>query len=231
MKAYSIVIKDNDISEFGFKNLIESSKQVNNEFEIERFNAITPQTVNETLEKYKLKWNYPWEGSILDPWTGLRKSAYGEKNKLKRIACSLSHFLLWKKCSDIGENILILEHDTKFIHKLDVSKLEVSEFKIIGINDPTNSTFAANIYKDKITNFTKEIDKVPLITSKEIPQGLAGNSAYYIQPEAADYMIDLCYKYGVWPNDAIMCQQLCPWLGVTKTFYTESQNLKSTTSL
>ena len=44
-------------------------------------------------------------------------------------------------------------------------------------------------------------------------------------------MISLVKEYGAWPNDAIMCRQLIFGLGVTKTYYTKTQNMKSTTTL
>jgi hypothetical protein len=64
----------------------------------------------------------------------------------------------------------------------------------------------------------------------EVAQGIAGNSAYIIKPWAAKELIEKVYEYGMWPNDAIMCQQIVPWLGVTKLYYTKVQGLRSTTS-
>jgi len=56
-------------------------------------------------------------------------------------------------------------------------------------------------------------------------------SAYIIKPAGAKKLIELVKQYGLWPNDAIMCRQLVPRLGVTRKFYTNIQGLKSTTSL
>ena len=229
MKSFAITIENHPVSEHGFSVLEDSSNKLGNEFIIERFPASTPADVEPQLKEFGLKWNYPWEGSILDPWTGLRKSAYGERNRLARIACSLSHFRLWKKCVDINDDLLVLEHDAMFIRKLSPEALLVSTYGIIGINDPHLSTFAYQRYDEFIQGNKDEVQKVPMIASKEIPQGLAGNSAYLIKPIAAKHMIDLCYRYGLWPNDAIMCQQLCNFLAVTRTYYTQTQNLKSTT--
>jgi hypothetical protein len=70
----------------------------------------------------------------------------------------------------------------------------------------------------------------PWIDKPVVPQGLAGNSAYIIKPAGAKQMLDLVNEFGLWPNDAIMCRQLVPKLGVTRKFYTTRQNIKSTTT-
>jgi len=44
-------------------------------------------------------------------------------------------------------------------------------------------------------------------------------------------MIELAQEHGMWPNDALMCYQLVPKLGVTRNFYTRIQGLRSTTTL
>ena len=231
MKTYAIVIKDNNISQNGFHALVASSKGVGNGFQIDRFDAVVPSQVDSLLKAKKLIWNYPDVGSILDPWTELRKSAYGGRDPKKRVGCALSHFLLWESCVETNEPILVLEHDSVFVRKFDPTSILDSSFGIVGINSPIQATFAFDRYDQMVQQRKEEIQPVPMLASKEVPQGLPGNSAYVIKPHAAKHLIDLCYKYGLWPNDAIMCQQLCNFLGVSKTYYTRVQGLKSTTTL
>lgn len=231
MKALAIVIRGNDISENGFNTLVTSSEAVDNDFHIELFEAVTAPNVDDLLKLKRLKWNYPNVGSVLDPWTGMRKTAYGGRDHRKRIGCALSHFLLWEACVQTNEPLIILEHDSAFILRLDPQPLLDSKYGVIGINSPLHATFAFNRYHEMVQNNPDELQPPPMLASKEIPQGLAGNSAYVIKPYAAKHLIELCYKYGLWPNDAIMCQQLCNFLGVSKTYYTQVQGLKSTTTL
>ena len=231
MDTYAIVIRNHEVSESGFFNLNNSSVGVGNLFTIKRFDAVVPDMVPDLLKQLNIEWNYPTSGSVLDPWTGLRKTSYGEKDLRRRIACSLSHFLLWQKCVENDTPLLVLEHDAMFNIHFDCDGILDSKYGIVGINNPTNATFAAEHYIRLTQQQQGEIVPVPMLTSKEIPQGLAGNSAYVIKPKAAKHLIELCYIYGLWPNDAIMCQQLCDFLGVTKTYYTQVQGLKSTTSL
>ena len=66
MKAVCIVVKDNKISESGYNKLVETSKQVGNEFDILKWNAITHETVDNFMLNANIKWNYPWKGSEQD---------------------------------------------------------------------------------------------------------------------------------------------------------------------
>lgn len=230
MKAYAIVIRDNQISQEGFKRLKKSSVDVGNDFSIHEFEAITPEYVDATLAEHGLKWNYPWEGQVIDFASGLKKSAYQTRNPKARIACALSHYLLWKKCSVLDEPLLILEHDACFVNKLDLDP-EFIRANILGINNPLGCTRRAQQYYDAIVGSALYETLVPWIDDQTVPQGLAGNSAYIIKPAGARHMLKLVKEYGLWPNDAIMCRQLVPKLGVSTKFYTRCQNLRSTTTL
>ena len=119
MEAYVITMANNEVSLKGFKNLEASSRKVNNSFNINKFDAIVPGMVKAITLGNGLKWNYPWSGSQSDIKSGLVKSAYATSNPETRIACALSHWLLWNKCIKEYTPLLILEHDSFFLHKLD----------------------------------------------------------------------------------------------------------------
>jgi len=232
MKAFAIVVPDNKISMAGFTELKESYKKYGHDDGIETHHAIPVEKVDGFAGGNGLVWNYPWEGQLLDIKSGLLKSAYRTADKRKRISCFLSHWYLWQKCKTLDETILILEHDSRFIKRLPAdSTFEKSAYDIIGINDPSMSTRKSKIYHDKILENTEFFQPVPRIDEFNIPQGLAGNSAYVIKPAGAKLMLDLSQEYGMWPNDALMCYQLVPRLGVTRNFYTRIQGLRSTTTL
>lgn len=230
MKAVAIVVKDNEVAEFGYSKLIESSASVGNDFNILRWNAITPDQVDWVLENAGLRWNYPWEGEVIDFATGLVKRAYPTANPKARIACACSHYVLWHECADKNETMLILEHDALFVHSIDFDPDETGA-DIIGINNPLGATRRAKMFYDKVLESDRKFQLTPWIDDMKVPQGLAGNSAYIIKPRGAKALMSLVEKYGLWPNDAIMCRQLLSKLGVTRKFYTIVQGLKSTTSL
>lgn len=230
MKAYAIVIKGNKVSMDGYDTLVESSKSVGNDFEIENYQATTPEFADVTLKGNGLKWTYPWEGQTIDFASGLTLSAYPTTYRERRIACFMSHFRLWHECKKINEPIIVFEHDAIFVHKLDPEPIINSKYDVIGINNPLMATRKAQLYHKMVKENNEEIQPVPSIDEWNIPQGLAGNSAYIIKPNGAKNLIDAADQYGAWPNDALMCKQIIPNLGVTRKFYTKVQGLPSTTT-
>ena len=230
MKAVSIVIKDNEVSELGYSKLVESSKAVGNDFEIAKYDAVVPTDVDGVMTALGLKWNYPWEGEVVDYATGLVKTAYKTANPKARMACACSHYYWWNHSYYTDSTILILEHDANFINKIDFDPADVKA-DIIGINNPLGATRKSQLFYDKVIQSTIHYPLTPMVDNVYIPQGLAGNSAYIVKPEGAKQMLELVKQYGLWPNDAIMCRQLIPKLSVSRKFYTNIQGLKSTTSL
>lgn len=233
MKAFAIVIDDHQVSEFGFERLVESSERVGNNFEIERFQAITPLNVDSAMRAWSVKWNWPAEGSITDIVAGLEKRAY-EGNVKARQACAMSHYIVWRAAIDLQESIMVLEHDAAFIQSANPLWDAKLRFPIVGINNPLKATRKAQVFYDEVvklgTSHHTEVETPWVDTNRLVPQGLAGNSAYIITPEGAVEMARLVNQYGLWPNDALMCKQLLPnKLGVTTKFYTVIQNLQSTT--
>ena len=230
MKAYVITIEGNEVSENGSRTCIESSWQHKNEFSIKKFDASIPENVDYEMQNFLLEWDYPWSGEVLDFASGLKKTAYQTRNPKARIACALSHYRLWKKSVEEMEDILVLEHDAVFISKVPYNRILDTQYGIIGLNDPRGATRKSSAFHSMVQNGMNEVTQVPRIDAQNVPQGLAGNSAYIIKPWAADEMINLVNEYGLWPNDAIMCYQLFPLLGVTRKYYTRLQGLQSTTT-
>lgn len=229
MKAYAIVIRNDPISERGFNQLHVSSEQVANEFEVERFDASTRDNVVDQFKKLHVDWTWPWMGTSLCFKTGLTMSAYKTVDMNKRVACFMSHYRLWNKCLQEDEQILVLEHDAQFIEKLPAD-IDIGRFNIVGINDPRGATRRSREFYNNIVHRENDIQPVPQIDAYNVPQGLAGNSAYIIKPRGAKDLIAKVKEIGAWPNDALMCYQNIANMGVTKTFYTKVQGLPSTTT-
>ena len=230
MKAYAIVVKDNETSQQGYAKLVESFWNVKNEIPLVMFEALTPDNVEKAMRDNKIQWNYPWEGSVVDFATGLTKNAYRTKNPKARMACGMSHFSLWQLCYETNETLIIQEHDCVWLSKIDFDPDDTG-YQIIGLNNPLGSTRKSKMYHEKIISNAQPFQLAPYVDDDiKVPQGLAGNSCYMIKPRGAEQLISLVYKYGLWPNDAIMCRQLVNGLGVSKKFYTRVQGLPSTTS-
>ena len=228
---------ENPVSMAAFEKLQNSSRMHDNDFSPDMFEATTAFNVKDHMTKLLLKWDYPWEGTVTDLKTGLKKTAYPTKSHWNRIACAVSHYRLWAMCAKIDKPILILEHDAIFTKKFARYNniLEDTQYDIIGINNPIGNTRRSNQFHDilqKTEPFSSsgDIVKIPKIDSFDVPQGLAGNSAYIIKPRGAVSCIKAAQSYGLWPNDALMCDQLIRRMGVTKVYYTDTQKVVSTTT-
>ena len=230
-----ITMVNHEASMEAFTKLQDSSYRVRNDFRPEIFEATVNDNAVDHLSKLLLEWNYPWEGVVTDLKTGLKKSAYPTRNRLNRIACAISHYRLWALCVKTNKPILIMEHDAIFIQRLRYNNLlEDKHYNIIGINNPIGNTRKSHefhsILQQSVDRENTGIVPVPTIDSFDIPQGLAGNSAYIIKPRGARMCIKAASEHGLWPNDALMCKQLIPHMGVTKTYYTNTQRVVSTTT-
>ena len=230
-----ITMTDNKVSMEAFGKLQDSSHSVGNDFRPEIFEATIAENAEDHLSKLLLEWNYPWEGVVTDLKTGLKKSAYPTRNRLNRIACAISHYRLWAVCVKTDKPMLIMEHDAIFIQRLRYDNLlEDNHYNIIGINNPIGNTRKSHefhkILQQSVDRENTGIVPVPTIDNFDIPQGLAGNSAYIIKPKGARMCIKAASEHGLWPNDALMCKQLIPHMGVTKAYYTNTQRVVSTTT-
>jgi hypothetical protein len=217
MKAYIITIFDNQDSVKHANICLQSIKDTNSDLDAQLFSAITPDTM------FNVTWTWPARKKQTCNKTGLILTAYKNADINKRIACAQSHYMLWKKCVELNETICILEHDAFFIKKFNLTDFSGGA---MSINSPLDATFKDREYDSLLENKENE---VPWVTEINIPQGLPGNSAYIIKPWAAKKAIELQDTVGWWPNDAILCKQLCSWLTVYKPYFTILQNIKSTT--
>lgn len=229
-----ITIKGGEISESAAEKFMESARthSVTNVVNLFRFDAIIPDQVQPMMKELNLSWNYPWKGSVFDMKSGLKKSAYHTNVPRRRIACFLSHYLLWKECAEKEESMFIFEHDALFTGPIPLEILQESKYSIIGLNSPMGATRKPTMFHKYVQERGEGVVNCPKIDLDHIPQGIAGNSAYYIKPQGAKKLLSLVDEYGAWPNDAIMCRQLLfGMLGVLNPYCTKIQGTKSTTTL
>lgn len=234
MQARSIVIEHHVISEQGFEALQQSSKQVGNDFEIERFAAFDDVMAHRFMSDLMngVRWTYPWEGETFDIPSGMTLRAYPTRRPLARVGCFLSHYHLWRECAEANEPFLILEHDAIFLRKLDVDALPPLKDIAISLNDPRGATRKSGLFHEKLQQSNKAFVPCPWIDPDDyVPQGLPGNSAYIIGPEIAKKAVETVKMKGAWPNDALLCNQLFPKsLFCARDYVTGLQDLPSTTT-
>ena len=218
MNAYVITIPGHKDSQAHADVCIKSIIDTQSEIDVQKFDAITPDNM------WEVDWKWPYTKKKTCPTTGMTLKAYKTYDMTKRIAAAGSHYALWQKCVELDAPIMILEHDAIFTKQFIPFEFDGLA---ISINDPDHATFNSKLYN---TLDNSGVQEVPWVADESIPQGLPGHSAYILKPEGAKKIIELQDTIGWWPNDAIMCKQLCPWLRVHKPYYTKVQGIKSTTS-
>ena len=236
LKGYIITLDNNQESVEATHKCIGSIRNTKSEIDPSVFVATVPRQIKRHLEEIDMGgvvWTYPLtkEEDGLDIKTGLYLRHYPTKKISNRTACMVSHMRLWHKCATGKKPIIILEHDAIFTRKFVFEPLE-KEFKggILGLNDPRGATRRSDVFHN-VASSKMGLQPVPSVDDVEVPQGLAGNSAYLITPKGAKKLLDKVREVGLWPNDAVMCKQFFPWMQVVYPYYTTIQRgLKSTTT-
>lgn len=238
IKACAIRVRDNIISETQSENLIRSSEDIENPFTINVIDAATPEDINQLMLRHGVRWNYPWINEEYDDEIKVFKRPYKTKKQEAKIACALSHYLLWKQCTIEKIPFLILEHDSVFLRQLSSDALKMinaSNKMFIGINDPRRATRRAPDFHKAVQKTSNEniVVECPWVEKDfSVIQGLAGGSAYIIKPKGASALIDAVNRFGLWHNDAFICHQMFPqMLGVTKTYFTKIQDRAISTTV
>lgn len=236
MKAFIISMINNHESTVATRMVIQSIKETKSKLEPIILPATIPDTIGIDIRNIGMSgiaWTYPIDQHQdgLDMKTGLRLTHYPTANHSNRVACMVSHMRAWQKAIDLDETIVVLEHDALFMRKFKPKDL-TEEWKggIIGLNDPRGATRRSQEFHRQVVS-QEGLQSVPTIDEMDVPQGLAGNSAYMISPKGAKKLLDKVREVGMWPNDALMNKQFFPWLQVVYPYYTTIQKgLKSTTT-
>lgn len=193
---------------------------------------------------HTIKVGYPLveKDNRLDLATGLQLNAYRAKNPLKIVACTISHMRAWAQACKTNRMIMVLEQDAYFIRQFKIGEITQADdndrtWGAIGINFPEaghtrrRDDYVNGMDKYLLDNPNKILAPVSTINKigeAPVPQGLAGNSAYVIKPWAARELLAKTLELGIWPNDALMCKELFPWIRQALYPYTHIQ--ESTTS-
>jgi len=156
MKTFLIRLKDNIDSVKSAEQAVLSAKKVGYTDNIEMFDAVLPLEWKEVLPfENNFNW-YPRPDNVA--------------------ACFASHYLLWKKCIELNEPILILEHDAIFIDSIP---------KDLEFDMCLNLGRPSYIKPDKLNYIEPEKG---ISTLKQ--ENFLGHHAYAISPKAAKIFCD-----------------------------------------
>ena len=215
LDAFAITLEGHAYSEASAARCIETAAE--HGLAVQKFRAVPACEAEAVMQAHGLRWTWGYGGSLKHhPYPG---------GRLARIGCAMSHYLLWKKCAEEGE-MLILEHDAVFQRRLP----DIEWKGICQINDPTGATPKGAWWAEQMGKRGPGVWPKTRIFDDSRPDGLAGNSAYLLKPWAAKGLIEAYQQQGVWPNDATMCIQHFPYLQELYPFITRVEQKESTTS-
>lgn len=220
------------------KRLRKSIKDTESEVDLKIFRASTPETMEEDLKNMTYfdwrnwRWNWPMspDEEGLDILTGVYKKMYRAENQLKVIACAVSHMRVWDEICKDDQSAIVLESDALFTRKFTTMRKGLG---VVGLCDPRGATRKAAKFHE-VVSFSKSVKFAPHVNDDgedPVPQGLAGGSAYWLEPRVAKEFLDKIPETGMWPNDAFMCKENFLALRVVYPYYTKVQGTKSTTTL
>lgn len=186
MKSFIITLCDNPESLQSANKAIESAKHVGYTHEIQLFNAVTPEQ---------------WQDIL--PYRNLFNASPRPDNHYQRSrpdsvgACFASHYLLWKKCVELAEPILILEHDAVFKHNIP----DIDFDMCVNFGRPS-------FVRPKKMNY---VDLEEGLQPLEQPH-FFGHHAYAIKPDAAEIFVNDVETRVLIPNDVWVDKKTYPWL-------------------
>ena len=202
MKSFIIRLKNNS-----FSNKLAEETQVScKKFNLDAVFFDGIQLVDiKNLEKYNLKIN-----------TNQKPITLGT------IGCFLSHWTLWRQCSEDSSSYLILEHDAIVLKDPRKIENEVKEVCHLDAFIPFNSSLPSdseehflkyntnvNLEKNGITEYPKNSfypeDK---LTEELGTFSFRGAYGYLLKPAAAKKLIDFCNEVGVLPADRAICDKI-----------------------
>ena len=186
MRTFIITLIHNPDSVRSTNQAIQSAKDVGYDEPIEIFEAVTPDKWRDILPVENINF------TLMDPKTGAQ---FGRPENLG--ACFASHYLLWKKCVELNEPILILEHDAIFVDNLP----DIDFDMCVNFGRPSHLRPFEMVYEDLKDGLNK-------ITQLNF----FGHHAYALKPEAAKRFIEDVKTRELLANDIWVNRDVYPWL-------------------
>lgn len=195
MKSFHIVLAGHKLGEeLGYKN-IEIAKSFG--LDAELFSGIPGNNCKHIFKENKIRNGFRGMSSI------------GQRG------CFLSHYLLWKKCLELNETIVILEHDGVFLRPLpdniednfiDVCRLEAFQHW-----NENYETQTANSITNSVNYQKPDTEFYDTVTGKFY----VGYYGYLIKPSGAKKLIEHAKTVGAIPVDMFVGTNIVDIVSVT----------------
>jgi len=195
MKSFHIILKDHKLGEeLGNKN-IAIAKQFG--LDANLFEAVPGNDCSHLFKQHKVR----------PPHT----------RKLGHHGCFMSHFLLWKKCIELNETIVILEHDGVFLRTLP-DNIEDNFLDICRLD-------SCCAWKDSYEDDIQAVLDNPIgyfkpdtvYKEKAFGNFYIGQYGYLIKPQAAEKLVKRAKQIGAHAVDMFIGTQVVDIVSVNST--------------
>lgn len=183
MKTFIITLSSNEESVKSAERTRQSAKNVGYNEPIEKFEAVLPTE---------------WQTVLLGGMENEHNAYFQRYKRPDNVAaCFASHYLLWKKCVELNEPILILEHDAIF-----KDNIPDIDFKMcINLGRPSYIQPHQVVYEEPSYGVHKLVQK-----------NFLGHHAYAIKPEAAQILCQDAESRHLDANDIFVNSDRYFWL-------------------
>ena len=126
-------------------------------------------------------------------------SKYNEKKRfarkghymsLSQLGCCASHYLLWQKCIELNQGIIVLEDDaiihSNFLEALEFISSDKNHFEFLWLSPP------APAKRNQKGKMIYSLDKIKITRYKE---GWGNATGYFITPKSAKKLLDYCEEW------------------------------------
>ena len=126
-------------------------------------------------------------------------SKYNEKKRfarkghymsLSQLGCFASHYLLWQKCFELNQGIIVLEDDaiihSNFLEALEFISSDKNHFEFLWLSPP------APAKRNQKGKMIYSLDKIEITRYKE---GWGNATGYFITPKSAKKLLDYCEEW------------------------------------
>ena len=176
MKSFVIYLPEIENTVTASKVAMQSAKNFG--LDVELFVGYTPKRADEYITKEKLK--------MYDPGPKL----FRIKNKKGGVrGCMISHLNIWKKCIELNEPIVVLEHDSKV-----VSNTFLQPFDDV-----------LHLDNDRWIEPDPDLGTEPIVQDfdwfRKGERQLKGTYGYVVKPHAAKRLVQGAYEDGITASD------------------------------
>lgn len=187
MKSFIICLKGNKISETHADDCVRQAAKFG--LNVEYFNAINGKSYEKHLKRLNIGPRYKFK-----------------KGRAGVFGCFLSHYYLWKECSQENVPYLILEHDGYLLRPLPVDILDQFDdvLKLDG-HDPYSKAYDSCFEQEKNETEIKILkyhnSQAKFLEKNQTGNYMRGAYAYIIKPHAAKKIVDWISENGFVPAD------------------------------